>query len=78
MLDEDDTAANGAWAGTTTQVRYAKGLDISDGEVHEASQRFAEQKRKPGAACSGAISPPCHPSSHVQSNWLANNNWLFR
>lgn len=77
MLDEDDTAMNGALAGTTSQVRYAKGLDISDGEVHEASQRFAEQKRKPGAACSGAISPPAiHHLMSKAAGWLTTTGCL--
>ncbi len=30
------------------QVRYVKGLDISEGEVGEAARRFEELKRKPG------------------------------
>jgi len=30
------------------QVRYVKGLDVSDGEVLEATRRFEELKQRPG------------------------------
>jgi hypothetical protein len=32
----------------SVQVRYVKGLDVSDGEVLEATRRFEELKQRPG------------------------------